>query len=120
MKRGRCYLCFRYDGAVPSCAPVKPGDERSDDDRTGPDETAEVTAWNVVPLLNRESQPVCSFKPFSRGRGAAHLFHDKRVHHVEHVPRYPHGPVLVEERSPLKAEREGGAAVRQEIKPLRQ
>lgn len=50
---------------------------------------------------------------------AAHLFHDKRVHHVEDVPRHPHGPVLVEEGSALKAERQRRPSIGQQIKPSR-
>lgn len=34
-----------------------------------------------------------------------HLLHDQRVHHIKDVPRYPHSPVLCEERRTLKAER---------------
>lgn len=51
------------------------------------------------------------------GAAAAHLLHDQRVHHVEHVPGYPHRSVLVEEGGAFKAESERRPSVGQEVEP---
>lgn len=100
---------------------MKLGDERSNNAGTRSDKPTEVAAGNVVPLLwvtARSEEGPASLA--QTRRVAAHLLHDKRVHHVEHVPRHPHGPVLVEEGSAFKAERQRRSSVRQKIKPSRQ
>ena len=89
------HLRLGDDGTVLWGRLVQGGEGRGQDERVGSEQASQVAAGDVVLLP----------------------LHHHRVHHVEHVPGQPHGAVQRGERGALVTQRQGGAAVGQEVEP---
>lgn len=96
LRRLQSHLGLGNNGTVLWGALVESGEGRGQDEGVGPDQAGEVAAGDVV------------FFPF----------HHHCVHHMENVPGQPHGTVHRGERSTLVTQRQRGAAIGQEVKPL--